>query len=97
MSQIVKRAFKHRFHPTPEQADLLVRTFGCVRLIWNKALAERNRRHTDERVSTSYVETANWLTTWKQDPHPEFLREVSNVPLQQAFGTSRWKTPAEGR
>ncbi len=48
MSRIVKRAFKYRFRPTPEQADLLVRTFGCVRLIWNKALAERNRRYTDE-------------------------------------------------
>lgn len=84
-SQIVKRAFKYCFYPTPEQADLPVRTFGCVRLIWNKALAERNRRYTDERVSTSYVEAAKWLTAWKQDPELEFLREVSNVPLQQAL------------
>ncbi|MGP3935880.1 RNA-guided endonuclease InsQ/TnpB family protein [Nonomuraea sp. KM88] len=85
MSQIVKRAYKYRFYPTPEQADLLNRTFGCIRLVWNKALAERNRRYTDEHVSTSYVDTAKWLTAWKQDPELEFLREVSNVPLQQAL------------
>ncbi|WP_214104995.1 RNA-guided endonuclease InsQ/TnpB family protein [Acrocarpospora catenulata] len=85
MSQIVKRAYKYRFHPTPEQADLLSRTFGCVRLVWNKALAERNRRHKDDGVSTSYVDTAKWLTVWKQDPELEFLSEVSNVPLQQTL------------
>ncbi|WP_345003750.1 helix-turn-helix domain-containing protein, partial [Streptosporangium album] len=33
MAQIVKRAFKFRFYPTPEQADELARTFGCVRLV----------------------------------------------------------------
>ncbi|WP_142901214.1 helix-turn-helix domain-containing protein, partial [Klebsiella pneumoniae] len=27
----MKRAYKFRFYPTPEQAELLARTFGCVR------------------------------------------------------------------
>jgi putative transposase len=34
----VKRAFKCRFCPTREQADLLNRTFGCVRKVYNLAL-----------------------------------------------------------
>ncbi|MEU0520636.1 helix-turn-helix domain-containing protein, partial [Streptosporangium sp. NPDC006007] len=41
MAQIVKRAYKFRFHPTPEQASELARTFGCVRLVYNKALEMR--------------------------------------------------------
>ncbi|GGL25930.1 RNA-guided endonuclease InsQ/TnpB family protein [Planomonospora parontospora] len=85
MSRIVKRAYRYRFHPTPEQAALLTRTFGCVRLVWNRALAERTRRYKDEGVSTSYVETAKWLTAWKQEPGLEFLKDVSNVPLQQVL------------
>ncbi|MFG1999467.1 RNA-guided endonuclease InsQ/TnpB family protein [Spirillospora sp. NPDC048911] len=85
MCQTVKRAFKYRFHPTIEQAEPLHRTFGCVRLVWNMALAERIRRYTDEGLNTSYVDTAKWLTEWKQDPELEFLREVSNVPLQQTL------------
>ncbi|MEO3890346.1 RNA-guided endonuclease TnpB family protein [Nonomuraea sp. B5E05] len=85
MSQMVKRAYRYRFYPTPEQADLLARTFGCIRLVWNKALAERTRRYKDHGASTTYVEAAKWLTVWKQDPDLEFLREVSNVPLQQAL------------
>ncbi|MEO3804536.1 helix-turn-helix domain-containing protein, partial [Nonomuraea sp. B1E8] len=38
MARIVKRAYKYRFYPTPEQASELARTFGCVRLVYNKAL-----------------------------------------------------------
>ncbi|MET8417433.1 helix-turn-helix domain-containing protein, partial [Streptomyces sp. NPDC005077] len=30
-TELVKRAFKYRFHPTNEQAAELSRTFGCVR------------------------------------------------------------------
>jgi transposase len=38
MSRGVKRAYRYRFYPTPAQADALNRTFGCVRLVYNKAL-----------------------------------------------------------
>jgi putative transposase len=62
VSRAVKRALKYRFYPTTEQAELLHRTFGCVRLVWNKALAERTRRSKDEGLRTSYVDTAKWLT-----------------------------------
>jgi len=85
VNQTVKRAYKYRFYPTTEQAALLHRTFGCARLVWNKALAERTRRYKDEGLNTSYVDTAKWLTAWKQDPDLEFLRDVSNVPLQQTL------------
>lgn len=61
------------------------RTFGCVRYVWNKALAERARRYKDESTSTSYLDTAKWLTAWKRDEESSFLREVSIVPLQQAL------------
>lgn len=37
----VKRAFKYRFYPTNAQAAELLRTLGCVRKIYNMALAER--------------------------------------------------------
>jgi putative transposase len=84
-AKTVKRAYKYRFYPTAEQAELLLRTFGCIRLVWNKALDERQRRYSLDGTSTSYVETARWLTEWKQDPDLAFLREVSNVPLQQCL------------
>ncbi|MCK9920949.1 helix-turn-helix domain-containing protein, partial [Frankia sp. AgPm24] len=30
---MVKRAYRYRFYPTPEQAEQLAKTFGCVRYV----------------------------------------------------------------
>ena len=61
------------------------RTFGCVRLVWNKALAERHARYVAEGKSTSYPETDRALTAWKKTADLAFLSEVSSVPLQQTL------------
>ncbi|WP_020547731.1 RNA-guided endonuclease InsQ/TnpB family protein, partial [Nonomuraea coxensis] len=85
MAQLVKRAYKYRFYPTPEQAEQLVRTFGCVRLVYNKALEERTRAHKLEGRGVSYTESSATLTAWKKTPELAFLNEVSSVPLQQTL------------
>ncbi|MER5422200.1 RNA-guided endonuclease TnpB family protein [Streptosporangium roseum] len=85
MARIVKRAFKFRFYPTPEQASELARTFGCARLVYNKALEERSRAYTLEGRKVSYVQSSAALTEWKRTEELAFLNEVSSVPLQQAL------------
>ncbi|MEO3888473.1 transposase, partial [Nonomuraea sp. B5E05] len=85
MAQIVKRAYKYRFYPTPEQASELARTFGCVRLVYNKALEDRSRAYTLQGRRVSYVESSAALTAWKRSGDYDFLSEVSSVPLQQAL------------
>jgi putative transposase len=85
MTQQVKRAFKYRFYPTNEQATELSRTFGCVRLVYNKALEERTRAWYCEQRRVSYVQSSAALTQWKKTDDLAFLAEVSSVPLQQAL------------
>jgi putative transposase len=85
MGEVVKRAFKYRFYPTPEQADQLNRTFGCVRLVYNRALEARARAWAANRQPTSYKQTSAWLTGWKRTEDLSFLNEVSCVPLQQTL------------
>src|SRR3954464_5626799 len=85
MTQQVKRAFKYRFYPTDEQAAELSRTFGCVRLVYNKALEERTRAWYGEQRRISYVQSSAALTEWKKTEDLTFLTEVSSVPLQQAL------------
>jgi putative transposase len=85
MGEVVMRAYKYRFYPTPSQAAQLNRTFGCVRLVYNKALDARTRTYATEGRWVSYVETSAMLTKWKRDPEQAFLCEVSSVPLQQAL------------
>lgn len=85
MARQVKRAFKYRFYPTDEQVAELSRTFGCVRLVYNKALEERTRAWYGEQRRISYVQSSAALTQWKKSEDLAFLTEVSSVPLQQAL------------
>ncbi|WP_327714545.1 transposase [Streptomyces sp. NBC_00490] len=85
MAEQVKRAFKYRFYPTGVQAAELSRTFGCVRLVYNKALEERTRAWYGEQRRISYVQSSAALTQWKKTEELAFLAEVSSVPLQQAL------------
>ncbi|MFG3317501.1 RNA-guided endonuclease InsQ/TnpB family protein [Streptomyces sp. NPDC048171] len=80
----VKRAFKYRFRPTDAQAAELSRTFGCVRKVYNLALAAHTEAWTrQERVN--YNQTSAMLTAWKKTEELAYLNEVSSVPLQQAL------------
>ncbi|MFI7633988.1 RNA-guided endonuclease InsQ/TnpB family protein [Nonomuraea sp. NPDC049400] len=81
----MRTAYKCRAYPTPQQAAVLNRTFGCVRLVWNKTLAERHRAFHVEGRRTSYKETDAALTAWKRTEDLAFLSEVSSVPLQQTL------------
>ena len=81
----VKRAFKYRFYPTQVQVAELSRTFGCVRLVYNRALAERTATWFTQQRRINYNEASAALTQWKKDPDLAFLDEVSSVPLQQGL------------
>lgn len=81
----VKRAYKFRFYPSSEQAELLNRTFGCVRLVFNLALEARAAAWKSNRRNLSYADTSAMLTQWKQCSELAFLKEVSSVPLQQSL------------
>ncbi|MFE6842791.1 RNA-guided endonuclease InsQ/TnpB family protein [Streptomyces sp. NPDC057686] len=81
----VKRAFKYRFHPTSAQAAELLRTFGCVRKVYDLALAARAEAWTVSRTRVGYGQTSAMLTAWKKTEEFGYLAEVSSVPLQQAL------------
>jgi putative transposase len=67
------------------QQQMLNRTFGCVRVVWNQTLAARHARWRADRTATSYAQTDAALTLLKKDPGLAFLSEVSSVPLQQVL------------
>jgi putative transposase len=81
----MRTAYKCRAYPNPEQAAMLARTFGCVRVVWNRTLAARQARWATERKPISYRETDAALTAMKRLPELAFLSEVSSVPLQQTL------------
>ncbi|MCX4627789.1 RNA-guided endonuclease TnpB family protein [Streptomyces sp. NBC_01443] len=85
VSRSMKRAFKYRFRPTDAQAAELLRTFGCVRKVYNLALAARTEAWTTRQKKVGYRETSVMLTGWKKTDDLAYLAEVSSVPLQEAL------------
>ena len=81
----MRTAYKCRAYPAPEQAGVLNRTFGCVRVVWNRALAWRHQRYYGEQVKTGFTQANAYLTAMKATPELAWLNEVSSVPLQQAI------------
>ncbi|MFB7181004.1 RNA-guided endonuclease InsQ/TnpB family protein [Streptomyces sp. NPDC056257] len=61
-ASLVKRAFKYRFYPTNAQTAELSRTFGCVRKVYNLALAARTEAWTARRERVAYGQTSAMLT-----------------------------------
>ena len=82
---MTERAYKYRFYPTDEQENLLQRTMGCVRLVYNKALATRTIAWYERQERIQYKETSSLLTSWKKIEELDFLNEVSCLPLQQCL------------
>lgn len=81
----VKRAYRFRFYPTPEQGLTLARTFGCARFAYNHMLRLRTDAWFKEQKKVGYHETSAALTALKKQPEFEWLNEVSSVPVQQAL------------
>ena len=81
----MEKAFSYRFYPTSKQELLLRRTLGCVRLVYNRALAVRTEEWYQRQERISYAQTSSMLTEWKREEEFQFLNEVSCVPLQQSL------------
>lgn len=82
---MTKRAYKYRFYPSPEQEQLLARTFGCVRFVYNAVLRYRTDAFHERREKVGYVAANAELSRMKKADDTAFLNEVSSVPLQQCL------------
>ena len=81
----IKRAYRFRFYPTPEQETLLAQTFGCVRVVYNHMLRLRSDAWEQRQERMGYNDTSAALTLLKKQPEYAWLNDVSSVPLQQAL------------
>ena len=81
----MKVRYRFRVYPSAPQRRLLGRTFGCVRNVYNRALALRKDAYAKDKTNVSYAQTSAALTKWKKQPDLVWLNEVSSVPLQQCL------------
>lgn len=81
----VQLRYRFRVYPTAPQRSALARVFGCVRVVYNDAVAARRRAYeTGEPYPSGALLQRMLITEAKRTSRREWLAEVSNIPLQQA-------------
>lgn len=55
------KAYKFRLYPTEKQAHLIRKTFGCVRFVYNKMLAERKEVYEKHKTNKEELKKQNFL------------------------------------
>ena len=78
----MKSRFQFRFYPTDQQRQSLAQLFGCVRVVWNYALA-LCKQSTKKPKSAELQKLV--ITQAKRTEERAWLSEVSNIPLQQSI------------
>jgi putative transposase len=81
--------YRYRLYPDAAQRQMLARTFGCARVVFNDALRVREEaRANGEKVSDTEVQR-RVITLAKATPEREWLGEVASVALVQACQDAR--------
>lgn len=81
----MKRAYKYRLNPTPEQIVFFNKSFGCCRFVYNYMLGKRIEAYQRDKTKIGWVELAKMLTELKKEDGKKWLSEVSNECLQQSI------------
>lgn len=75
--------YKFRIYPTPFQENLIQRTFGCCRFVFNYFLAERMDQYKQTGHTPTCFQQDKSLTALKKEL--PWLKEVDSISLQAAL------------
>lgn len=82
---LIRKAYKFRLEPDPEQREKLSQNAGCCRFVWNKALAHQKELLDREKRRYTYSELCSLLKSWKCDESTIWLKEADSQALQQSL------------
>lgn len=76
-------SYKFRIYPNKEQENLMQRTFGCCRFIWNYYLAKRKCLYIANGAPMNYNACSSDMTKLKKSLL--WLKEVDATALQSSL------------
>lgn len=79
----LKYTYKFRIYPNEIQQELIEKTFGCCRFVYNHILDMKIKLYQDENRSISYYDTCKMLPSLKQQYM--WLKEVDATALQNSL------------
>jgi putative transposase len=77
----MKARYQYRIYPTDQQQQRLAQLFGCVRVVWNDALALC--KQSEKKPKSTELQKIV-ITGAKRTTERAWLEDVSCVPLQQS-------------
>lgn len=80
---MAEKAYKYRIYPNKKQQELIQKTFGCIRFVYNYYLNKRKEMYENDKITFTYNMCSKDLTSLKKDL--EWLKEVDSVGLQSSL------------
>lgn len=63
----IEKAYKYRIYPNKKQQELIQKTFGCTRFVYNYFLDLRIKEYSENKRFISYNDTSKLLTQLKKE------------------------------
>ena len=79
----MEKGYVYRAYPNVKQRELITKTFGCKRFVYNYFLDVRKARWENDKKNMTFFEMNKLLTPLKQEK--DFLREPDKNALQNAL------------
>lgn len=79
----MEKAYKFRIYPNKQQEELINKTFGCCRFVYNKYLAKKIELYENNKETYSYKQCSSDLTNLKKELL--WLKEVDSTSLQSSL------------
>lgn len=79
----MEKTYRYRIYPNNEQKELIAKTFGSCRFIYNRYLAKRIEMYETNKETFSYIQCAKDMTQLKSEL--VWLKEVDSTALQNSL------------
>ena len=81
----IDMAFQGVLYPNEKQRELIEKTFGCCRYVYNRFLNERILSYRESGKSVTYTEQCHTLALMKAKPGTEWLQEADATAQQNTL------------
>lgn len=80
---LIHKAYKFRMYPNNDQQELINKTFGCTRLVYNYYLNQQQELYKNEKKKLSCYDCIKDLKNLSNEK--EFLKEVDSMALRTSL------------
>lgn len=80
---MAEKSYKYRIYPNKKQQELIQKTFGCTRFVYNYYLNKRKEMYEKDKITFTYNMCSKDLTSLKKEL--EWLKEPDKDSLQKSL------------